>query len=194
MFGTGVIQAHNPNEVSYFFKLDDKELVIHLTPKSAIDILEKLYPELRDQSTFSLQAYAVDFETYFNEHILFMVNDQTVSLTLVATHLNAHDATLSFLLDHVPLEPKDFAITVSGFIDIYKKAKNHVFVYSDEIKKHYILNADENSVSNEIQTTENQFTGYIFLIFLISILFMPLSIGFAFYRKQAFPLKPFHVP
>ncbi len=194
MFGTGITQAHNPNEISYFFKLDDKELVIHLTPKSAIDILEKLHPQLKNQSSFSLQAYAIDFEAYFNKTIRFVVDDQPVSLALWRTDLNAHEATLSFGMNGIALKPKSFEVEVLSFVDIYRRAKNHVFVYSDDIKKHYLLDASGNRVSSEIQTTENQFTGYILLIFLISVLFMLLSIGFAVYRKQPTLLKPFHVP
>lgn len=192
MFGLGLTQAHNPNEVSYFFKLDDKELVIHLTPKSAIDILEKLYPYLKNQNSFSLQAYATDFEAYFDEHVLFLMNGQPVSLKLVETNLNVHDATLTFLMNQMPPEPKDFDVTVSGFADIYKRAKNHVFIYSDGTKKHYLLNAFENSVKGEVQNTENQILSSKLWLFSISFPFMFLSIGFAVYRKQRTPLKPFH--
>lgn len=186
------VRAHHPNEVSYFFKLDEKELVVHLTPKSAIDILEHLYPDLKEQNHFLLASYSADLETYFNEHTVLTINDQVVSLGMVETHLNVHDATIKFELSDIPIKPKNFTITATGLLDVYKKGKNHVFLFTNGSKRHYVLDSSKNKVEIRIQNIENQNSMNKFWVLAGSFFFMILSIGFAVYRKQSLPFKPFH--
>jgi len=191
MFGIRVTLAHNPNEISYFFKLGEKELVIHLTPKSAIGILEKLHPNLKNQNSFLLKAYVSDFEEYFNRNVLFFLDDQAISLHLIATRLNAHNATITFALNNVPSLPKNFKIEVASFTDIYIKAKNHVFVYSDATKKHYLLDAQKKTISGDIHNTTQRNDNSKFWVLTVSALFTLVPIGFTVYQKQRILLKPF---
>ncbi|MGD1946325.1 MAG: DUF6702 family protein [Croceivirga sp.] len=184
-------RAHNPNEVSYFFKLESEELVIHLTPKSCVDILETLHPNLKNQSTFSLQTYTTDIEEYFKKHILFYVNGQSVPLKLTKTDMNVHDATLTFTIQNTVSESKNLDITISSFVDIYKKVKNHVFIYGSGIKKHCVLDSKTKHISGEFPSGAPTPLNLFFWLPLTSLSFMPLSIGFAVHRKQKSRFKPF---
>lgn len=189
-FGTIQVKAHNPNDISYFFKLDEKRLVIHLTPRSAIDLLEHRHPQLRNESRFSLHSYTLDFQSYFKGHVLLTIDNIPISMTLVETQLDKHDARLIFELVNVPNTPKGFDLTISSFLGLYKKVENHVFIQSDGAKYHYALENNRTHVLDSFQTTNNQditskipfFSGGLALLFL--------SIGLVVYRIRTRVIKP----
>ena len=185
------VNAHNPNEISYFFKMDQKELVIHLTPKSAIDLLESLHPHLKKEHQFSLRSFDKDFQRYFKERVLFKVNDSAIPLQLVETRLNDHDATLRFIMEDVPQRPEHFQISVLSFTEVYKRTKNHVFLYSRTTKQHYALDVGHKTIAGDFKQNENQHLNTKIILLSISLIFMLLSIGFAVYRKRGIPFKPF---
>ncbi|UOY07042.1 hypothetical protein L0P88_00480 [Muricauda sp. SCSIO 64092] len=189
-FGTIQVKAHNPNDISYFFKLDEKQLVIHLTPKSAIDLLEHMHPQLRNENRFLLHSYSLDFQSYFERHVLLTIDRIQISMALIETQLDKHDARLVFELVNVPNTPKDFELTVSSFLGRYKKVKNYVFVHSNGVKHHYQLDNNRTQVLDSFQITDNQYTISKIPFFSGGLALLFLSIGWVVYRIRKGVVKP----
>ena len=76
--------THNPDEISYDFVIDEtsQTLTIHFTPKSAIDLLEHLKPELINKSVIKLADYLEDFTEYFNKTVALEIDDVQVHFKL----------------------------------------------------------------------------------------------------------------
>ena len=189
-FGTIQVKAHHPNNISYFFKLDEKQLVIHLTPRSAIDLLEHRRPQLRNESRFSLHSYTPDFQSYFDGHVLFTIDRIPISMALIETQLDKHDAKLVFELVNVPNTVKDFELTISSFLGLYKKVKNYVFVHSNGVKHHYQLDNNRKHVLDSFQITNNQYIISKIPFFAGGLALLFLSIGLVVYRIRTRVIKP----
>ncbi len=189
-FVTIPVKAHNPNDISYFFRLDEKQLVIHLTPKSAIDLLEHMHPQLRNESQFSLHSYSMDFQSYFDGHVSLTIDRIPISMALIETQLDKHDGKLVFELVNVPNTVKDFELTISSFLGLYKKVKNYVFVHSNGVKHHYQLDNNRKHVLDSFQIPNNQYIISKIPFFAGGLALLFLSIGWVVYRIRKGVIKP----
>lgn len=185
------LRAHSPTEISYFFKLDKQKLVIHLTPKSVADLLVSIHPDLKGTNVFKFSDYHSDLEKYFNNNLLFTINEKPISIKLVQSNLTQHDATLDFRMENLPSTINAYKITVKSFTDIYQKGKNYLFVYYGEQKQYFVLNKKktETQGSFSLQDKLNQKQNGI--VFTSSLAFLLLSLGLVFYRKNKRHIKPY---
>lgn len=190
LFCYSLVRGHNPNEIAYFFQLDKNELIIHLTPKSAIDILEESHPLLQLESQFQLDAYTPDFERYFQEHVHLGLNGSPIRLQLMETQLDKHDAKLTFRLEEIPLVADDFKVTISSFVGLYKRLKNHVFLIQGNHKQHYALNATQTSIRSTMPRMKKQKGNWRPSVFSGGMLLLGLSVVLTLYRKKRVSVKP----
>ncbi|MEM0932817.1 MAG: hypothetical protein AAGJ12_10145 [Bacteroidota bacterium] len=122
--------AHQPHQGNYTFRLDGERatLTIHFTPKTVLDILEFLRPELKTASKINLRTYEKDVCNYFEERIWFNGSDLQGRLVVDEMDLASHDAFVIFVFKE-PFDSTDgFEITVNALTDIYTKPENFVFV------------------------------------------------------------------
>ena len=189
IFGISRLSAHNPNEVSYYFNLDSKELTIYLTPKSAVDLLKKVNPELGAHTTFNFSDYTQNFETYFNEKISLVLSGMSVGFRLTYMDLAQHNAAFRFEMENLPKDVAAYEIIVDSFLNIYQKGKNYVFISADEKKHRYIFDHDKKQASGTFKTIPPQNSDQGKALLYLSLIFVILSVGFAVYRKTKFTLN-----
>ena len=183
MMGQTFAWAHNPSEVSYFFKMDQNELIIHLTPKTAVDILRKIHPEMRDAKVVNLSEYLSDFETYFTNGVAFLVDERPIMLKLMNADLTHHEATLIFTLEQLPKKTNLYHISVKSLIDVYPKGKNYLFVTENGKKHHYILDRQQTQISGNFGTSNPGISIKLMGISIIYTVLALLSIGYVVHRK-----------
>ena len=123
--------AHEPNQITYHFQETEKSgLTIYLTPKTIIDLLQNLYPELVDQTIIDFNSYQSDLELYFNHTIDLTINGQAQNLKWQGANLYQHEASLTFQLSDPPLSFNEFDLTLNSFVEIYQHPSNHIKVNS----------------------------------------------------------------
>lgn len=139
------IQAHNPNEMQYDFKLDadHSTLEIHLTPITLVALVQHLYPELKDEKLIKLEDYVEDFEVYFNSTIEFKTDNETFEYELTSYNLYDHDAWLKFKVKAASKAVSTFDLTLTSFSTVYKRISNVVTVSSKQIDVKFKLNANQ---------------------------------------------------
>ena len=154
LFSCTVLSAHNFNEVTYIIEkpAENWQLSIHFTPKTAIDLLEYLHPELKEENVLRLADYYADFTAYFNETIQLSLDDQTVELQLRQAQLNLHDAAMNFELLGAPDVFKDYTIKVNSFLKIFQNPINVVKVITKNNTKTCHLNKQTRICSTQIQS------------------------------------------
>ena len=184
--------AHNPNEVSYFFKLDQGELVIHLTPKTAADILLKVNPTMAGTKVINFSAYLPDFESYFTKGILVLANGLPVTLKLTKAELTQHEATIHFELEHLPKEIDRYHISATSLVDIYQNGKNYLFISKGDKRHRHVLNQKETQIDGNFEKSNvsppSKVMG-ISILYLIAVLF---TVGYVVRRKIKIRLNHFH--
>ena len=184
LFRAWILWAHNPNEISYFFRLDDQQLVVYLTPSTAIDLLIDLHPELKDNKQFQLAEYSAEFETYFNEKVRLELGNAPIALKLLTADLNQHNGALTFQLKNLPEAWEDYSLSMKSFVHLYKKAKNHVFVYGREQKHHHLLHAQKTMAQGSFAGDKTVSKKPNTMLFSFSLVFALLVVGFAVHRKK----------
>ncbi|WP_147296595.1 DUF6702 family protein [Flagellimonas nanhaiensis] len=190
----GMAFAHNTDEISYFIKLDSKELIIHLTPKSAVDLLKNIHPRLNESTTINLLEYSDDFEIYFNDRLDLTISEVPARFELIDLDLASHDASFRFKLENIPKHPKIYQIKVESFLDIYQKGKNYVFLSANGQKHRYVLNNQKTEVHGAFKNISNQDSNQGKTALYLSLAFASLSIGFTIYRKANFGLNHYPKP
>ena len=158
MLLTSLVNAHNPDEVAYFFSVQrsEPELIIHFTPKAAVDLIRFLNPELKTKPVIKLEDYLDDFESYFNKTVQLYLENRDVTFQLVDSNLYEHDATLYFKLNAEVASGADFDITITSYLDIYKHIKNFVSVKTPTKTYKCVLNATDVHCSTSSIQSENQ--------------------------------------
>jgi len=120
------IYAHSPYEISYYFRVNNNQptLTIHLTPKTALDLISKIKPELAHQSVLRLSDYTLEYTNYINEQLDFYVDGNNGLFLFQSADLSQHDATLIFSISAIPKTGKNFSVRNHCFLDIYRKPQN----------------------------------------------------------------------
>ena len=157
-------QAHDPDQIGYHFRLNKEipTLKVHFTPKSALDLIMYLKPELKDQEAIRLADYGADYEQYFSETVNLYVGGSAISFKLVESDLLQHDATLTFHLSGIPREVQGFQVVVTSFTEIYQRTINKVTIESIEATTSFALDSylytedqpDFQLYAGEIKATE----------------------------------------
>lgn len=129
-FICNLIQAHNPNEAYYKIKVnnDQQQLVIHLTPKTASNLLRHLLPDLKLKDSIQLEDYLSDFQRYFSKTINLKIDSIPIHIQLTNHNLKVHDATLTFTLAKLQMPVKHFEISITSFLTLYNNMLNIVRV------------------------------------------------------------------
>ncbi len=189
LFVSVSVEAHNPDEISYFYEIHQNrgELKIHLTPKGAIDLLREIHPKLQSQTVIQLDDYLLDFTSYFNEHIKLKLNSQLVRLKFLKAELNAHDATILFELEQIPEAINTYDITLSSFTEIYCRIDNIVFFDINDHHDICYLNKETQHYRVEIQSNDSPSihqennSNYLWLLALFPVIG---AAGWAFQRRH----------
>ncbi len=188
---TYAAKAHNPYEVSYFFKYEEKELVIHLTPQTAVDLLKHLNEELADQSMIVVSDHHTELSAYLKSTIHFYVNGERVGLTFKNAALTAHDATIRFSLDNLTESLEQYAIEITSFTEVYTPIKNYVNIGYGNKKIRHILSGGTISANGTIETTDERSITEKVNPLSISGFVILLGIIWAVHRKSPKRFKPF---
>ena len=188
--GTKPVLAHTPNEISYFFKLDSKELIINLTPKTIVDLLKSIHPGLETVKTFNFKDYHPDIENYFNERMTTQVSGLRITGRLIEANLTAHDASLHFQLENLPEKVETYRIRMDSFQEVYKTGKNYVFLFANGQKHRYVLELGETEIQGNFDNAYNQVSSSGTKSITMGLLIAFLTMGFAFYRKNKVSIKP----
>ena len=133
--------SHQPNQMTYNFKLNKEEstLIIHFTPKTVIDILEFIKPELKDSVSINLYAHKEEVYNYFSERILLNKKRLKGRFSIGEINLISHDAFITFVLDDSIDFSDNLQIKISSLTDIYNRSENFVFINHLELKSRYVL-------------------------------------------------------
>ncbi|MEM1337839.1 MAG: hypothetical protein AAF634_17735 [Bacteroidota bacterium] len=136
--------SHQPNQLTYTFRFGEEisTLTIHFTPKTVLNLLEVLNPELKNASKIKLSAYEKDLNRYFEEQILLNENDLKGRLYVDEMRLTSHDAYIKFILEDVIEISNGVVITVNSLTEVYSKLENYVFVNYQDTKKNYVLSGE----------------------------------------------------
>jgi len=180
-------EAHDPDQFSYQFTKGktSNELQIHLTPKSAFDLILSLRPELSDTSVIRLKDYTVDFAEYFNKTIALMVQGKKVEFLLYAADLVQHDATINFQIDGYAGDFDNFNLTITSFTELYRHTENHVEIPISKGALSFILDGNKTSYSQMNVAVGNSLLWNLPTIYLLAILLVVLFMSFlAFYLKK----------
>ena len=133
------ICGHNPNQIGYELNDKDHSLTVHFTLRSAMDLIKKICPEVKDhKSNLKISDYFQDLSVYFNTEIQLQINGADVSFFLKESQLNRHDAFLKFDITQIP-DWDTIEMTVNSFTEVYKRTKNIVNIGSRETKKEFYL-------------------------------------------------------
>lgn len=140
--------AHSRTEVGFRFTEEDNKtyLNVHLTSSTLFDILYDLYPELESRESLNLSQYTIEYEDYFNQHILLELNDENHTLKYVDSNLIIHDATIKFLIHDLDEEIEKFKVSIGGF-DFYKKPSFTILFTTPTITQTCFLSKNENTCS-----------------------------------------------
>ncbi|MEN1785821.1 MAG: hypothetical protein AAGF77_11865 [Bacteroidota bacterium] len=184
------IWAHQPNEISYFLKWEEQQLIIHLTPKSAIDLLEYIDPQLKEKNHFLLGAYHHVFQDYFRTHSSCIVDGIPLDFQLMESNLNKHDATLTFRWTKLQGPPKSITMVLNGFQEVYKRVRTHVFIDDGKQKYHYNLTKNQKECIHYFKTRSESYTIWPNMILLGNLLIGLLIAGFVIHRKKQQSIKP----
>lgn len=166
-----LMHAHHPNEVHYDFQVNANAstLKIHLTPITLVDLVQYLYPELKDIETIKLENYVNDFETYFNNTIKLKTENKTFQYKLVSYNLYDHDASLNFrVLNEISLS-KIYSIEIDAFCSVYKSIRNTVRLNIHGVERKYQLNRSKRQTEVSFLTVQKSETSYVVLMFLVCV-------------------------
>ncbi|UJH67708.1 DUF6702 family protein [Allomuricauda sp. SCSIO 65647] len=188
---TNIAKAHNPYEVSYFFKYEQKELVIHLTPQTVVDLLQHLNEELADQSMIVISDYHAELSAYLKSTIHFYVNGEPIGLTFKNAALTQHDATIRFSLEHLKESLERYTIEIISFTEVYTPIKNYVNIQYGDKKIRHILNRGNISAKGNINTIDERLTTKKVNLLSISGFVILTGLIWAVHRKKPKWLKPF---
>lgn len=138
IFATFQVKAHDPDQFTYNFITNNKQSVlrIHLTPKSAIDLLITQQPDYEREAVISLSDHYAVFTDYFNKTIKLCLDQQPVELKFLAADLTRHDAYFELELVGFNENFDHFDLKLSSFTDIYRRATNYVKIK----QQRYVLN------------------------------------------------------
>nr|WP_299341896.1 hypothetical protein [Allomuricauda sp.] len=163
MYSTTVF-SHQPNQLTYTFRLkeDVSTLTIHFTPKTVLDILEFLNPELKSATKINLNAYQKDLSQYFGERISLNEDNLNGKLVVGETNLVSHDAYITFVLEDSVDFSKGFKITVNSLTDIYSRLENFVFVkYQGSTARYVLSNKERNAVWKHTRFNADKQLGFM---------------------------------
>jgi len=118
------IWAHDPTEITYDFNND--QLIVHITPKGAMDLISSIHPELFERKSINLLSYATDYTKYFNEHIALNSNGQNIELEYEMAELSKHNSWIKFKLSQPIRDFDELDIEISAFVNVYKDVENTI--------------------------------------------------------------------
>ncbi|MEM9361746.1 MAG: hypothetical protein AAGA43_03875 [Bacteroidota bacterium] len=183
--------SHQPNQLTYTFKLDKdvSTLTIHFTPKTLIDILESVKPELKGASSINLNGHKDDFLRYFSERILLNKANLEGRLSIGEMNLLAHNAFITFILADSIDAPCGLEIEVNSLTDVYSKLENFVFVRHQGETARFVLSNEQRVANWKPSKFDNEkqlgFLGIAssWKVFALSITFLGLAMLF-FQKKR----------
>lgn len=148
--------AHNANEINYILekKQDNWQLAIHLTPQTAIQLIEHLKPELREQSVIRLADYYDNFTDYFNKSIQVQLENTATVLRFLDADLNHHDAVMYFKILNAPDSFESYSIKIESFVEVFRRLSNQVTVIKKDGTYTCYLNKEVRNCSSEIKQLE----------------------------------------
>ncbi|OEK04106.1 hypothetical protein BFP71_11505 [Roseivirga misakiensis] len=171
--------AHDPDQFSYQFSYGKgaNEMIIHLTPKSAFDLILSLKPDLSDTAVIRLKDYIVDYANYFNKTVQLDINNNKVDFILYATNLTEHDATLSFQINGYKGAYDDFRLSISSFTEIYHHTENNVRVPTSQGELNFILDKDKQTYMQSDTTIKSSFWSGNVKIYALAVLALLIVLG-----------------
>ena len=180
--------AHTPNQISYTFEqqADQGQLIVHLTPKGAMDLIQTIKPELREAAIINLYDYYDEFTEYFNENINLHIDGKEAHFSFLEANLIEHDASIAFAIDHFPASFDLVSIEVTAFLEVYQRVQNYVSFHlpAGTLKK--TLDKRQNSwqFGEEGVAPLSFFSGLgsSYWLWLISLLLLPLA--WVFWKKR----------
>lgn len=164
--------AHNPNEITYNFDVNEgsKTLTIHFTPKAAIDLIRQIKPELQEESIIKLDDYSAEFTDYFNKTIDLKIENNDIQFSFISAELHEHDATILLNLVSVPENYERVEMQITSYLNIYKRVENYViFNTANTIFKHRL---DKNNTKYAIKIDQQKKTNYWWMLFVLVIPFI----------------------
>ncbi|MEM9078445.1 MAG: hypothetical protein AAGC43_15485 [Bacteroidota bacterium] len=185
LFGTRVF-SHQPNQLTYTFTIDSEKLTlkIYFTPKTLLDILEFVQPELRDVPNINLYDHTNQLRDYFGERILLNGHNLKNKISFGRMDLLAHDAYMTFILPRTLDASNSLEIEMNSLTDLYSRLENFVFVKQNGQTTRYLL-TEEQRVANWIPNTANdkKQLGFVgssssWLVIMFSVCFFCLSMVF----------------
>jgi len=127
-FITVTISAHNTNEITYEFDLNKNSntLTIHFTPKSAIDLIRTIKPELQQEAIIKLDEFYFDFTNYFNNTINLKMGENPIRFSFKYADLQSHDAIFALNIIGTPKEYGQLELDLNSFLEVYDHTNNFV--------------------------------------------------------------------
>lgn len=180
--------AHTPNQISYTFEQQGTQgqLIIHLTPKGAIDLIQTIKPELREAAIINLYDYYDEFTEYFNENINLHIDEKEAQFSFREANLIEHDASIAFTIDHFPASFDLVSIEVNAFLEVYQRVQNYVSFHLTDSTLKKTLDKRQNSwqFGEEGMAPLSFFSGHVpsYLLWLLSLLLLPVA--WVFWKKQ----------
>jgi len=178
------VSSHNTNEITYEFELNktNNTLLIHFTPKSAIDLIRTINPELKQETIIKLDDYHADFTDYFNKTINLKVENSMVYFSFVYADLQSHDAVFGLKIIGIPKEYNQLELEITSFLEVYKRTTNFVMFKTENNYLEYNLDKD-NRIYKSTINDETNIEVFDFK-FAILLLFVSISLLVILLRKE----------
>ena len=179
--------AHSPYEISYEINLNQEHptLTVHLTPKTALDLVSYLKPELANQTVIKLDDYTKEYTEYINENLLVFADEQAVHFIFQQANLSQHDATLVFTIAQLPALASHFKLTANCFTDIYRKPQNIIKLQLPSGQQTFYLTKQNRQCTTSVKIVATKMKE-IYALWAIGLLISG-SIGiyfFNYFRQQ----------
>ncbi|MFY0594341.1 hypothetical protein [Roseivirga sp.] len=182
------IKAHDPDQFSYKFiqGKSANEMTVHLTPKSAFDLILSLRQELSDTAVITLKDYVVEYSEYFNKTVSLTIEGTPVDFILYATNLTEHDATLSFQINGYKGAFDDFELSITSFTEIYHHTENHITIPTTQGELNFMLDKDKKSYTQKGSMIKSSFWSGTMKIYTMATLavILILSLAFTYIKRQ----------